>query len=510
MPGPTGIWARRVVAGAGVLVMVSALAGCRLRWTVEPLTADVDGPGSNDGTSGGARFSADGTKVVFGSEANDFGPDDRNGVSDVYIHDLATSTTSLVSVNTLGNAGSGYASEADISADGTKVVFASSSTDLGPPDGAPSVDVYMRDLVAGTTTMLSRNRSGTDSGNGLWGQSRDPVFSPDGTKVAFVSSGYLFGPRDPGERGQDDVDVLLHDLATGRTALVSVNAAGDNGGNGSSESPVFAPDGSAVYFVSRATDLGPANPYARAEIFRYDIATGDVTLMTTNVGGEAMAGWVAGSPVVSPDGRWLAFATDAADLGPTDTNRVRDLYARNLATGEMTLVTAKADGTDASSGANTVDDFDPEFDSTGTRLVFTTESSDLGPTDTNGQRDIYLHDFTAGEKVLVSVNAAGNDSAETVSLGGTFGRGGELVAFGSLAGDLGPRDDNDGWDIYVRDLKTGLTSIVSPTPNVAAAPHGNTYTGCLCGIYGFSPDGHRLLFSTYFSEVFIGDGIDDD
>ena len=135
----------------------------------------------------------------------------------------------------------------------------------------------------------------------------------------------------------------------------------------------------------------------------------------------------------------------------------------------------------------------------------------MGPVDTNGQEDIYLHDFTTGDNTLVSTDASGDDSGEYLSVGAVFGRNGQLVAFMSLAGDLGPEDDNEGWDIYVRDLTTGLTSIVSPQPNQAVGWHGSQFTGCLCEISGFTPDGRTLLFATYYSEVFVGgDGVDDD
>jgi Tol biopolymer transport system component len=438
---------RRMAIGAVVLTAAMVLGGCRFEFTVEALTADADGSGTNDGSSSGAQVSGDGTKVIFTSRASDLGPADTNGAMDVYLHDLESRTTSLVSVNTAGGA-----------------------------------------------TAL-----------GAW----DPELSADGTKVAFISTGDSFGPPDPYDNFDQDADVLLHDLTTGSTLLVSGNAAGDNGGNRRSEPPVFTPDGSALYFVSWADDLLPGDTNGRPDIYRYDIASGGLSLTTTNVAGAAANGSVIGSPLVSPDGRRLVFTTEASDLGPRDTNGGRDIYARDLVTGATSLVTVNAAGTDAAAGRN--DPYGVRFDSTGARLVYTTAASDMGPVDTNGQRDVYVHDFTTGEKVLVSADASGDDSGEYLSVGAAFGRDGELVAFASLAGDLGPEDDNEGWDIYVHDLTTGLTSIVSPQPNQAVAPHGSQYTGCLCEISGFTPDGRTLLLATYYGEVFVeGDGRDDD
>ena len=309
-----------MATGAVVLTAAMALGGCRFEFTVEALTADTDGPGTNDGTSSGAQLSADGTKVVFTSRASDLGPADTNGYIDVYLHDLASRTTSLVSVNTAGGATALGAYDPELSADGTKVVFVSGSADLGPPDEGVRSDVYVRNLVTGTTTMASRNPAGTGSGNGVFGRSDQPVISPDGTKVAFISTGDSFGPLDPYDNWDEDADVLLHDLTTGSTVLVSRNAAGDNGGNRRSEPPVFTPDGRALYFASRADDLVPGAANGQQHIYRYDIATDELSLATTNVSGAAANGSVVRGPLVSPDGRRLVFTTEASDLGPTDTN----------------------------------------------------------------------------------------------------------------------------------------------------------------------------------------------
>ena len=128
---------------------------------------------NTSGTDGGneasrdATMSADGTKVVFQSNAGDLGPDDAGAESDIYVRDLTTGTTDLVSVNmadTDGGDADSYAPR--ITPDGSKVVFESDASDLISDDAGNDRDILVRDLVAETTTLVSANAAGTDGGSG--------------------------------------------------------------------------------------------------------------------------------------------------------------------------------------------------------------------------------------------------------------------------------------------------------------------------------------------------------
>lgn len=490
---------RRALVASAVLVTAAALAGCRLEWTVEAVSINAAGTGTAHAASEKPVFSPDGSKIAFVSAASDLGSTDTNAAHDVYVRDLSTNTTTLVSVTGDGtDAGNLWSENPVFSPDGTKIAFVSASTDLGPPDQNHSGDVYVRDLVAGTTIMVSRNASGTGSGNGLHGPSVDPVFSPDGTTVAFWSGGDQFGPPDPALRGTD-FDVYLHDLTTGHTTLVSRNATGNDGGDGESDTPVFSPEGTGLYFVSRATDLGTVDSDNSSDIFRFDLATGAIDLVTSNATRTASANGWSYMPVVAPEGDSVAFVTDAADLGPTDTNGQRDVYIRDMASGTTSLASVDAAGADGGNGSS---EYDVAFDTTGTKLMFTSTATNLGPTDTNSVRDVYVRDLVTGETTLASANAAGDDSGAGISGGLGFGRNGDLVLFVSFASNLGPTDANGGCDLYVRDLTTGLTSIVSAKKNEAGAPNG--YTVCL-GTAMFNSDGDAVVFSSIASDLVAND-----
>jgi Tol biopolymer transport system component len=470
----------------------------------------------------GFVVSADGTKLAFESRAGDLGPTDTNGKQDVYVRDLAAGTTTLVSVDAAGTNGSnGDSSSPVFSPDGTKVAFVSTGSNLGavdtdkstcspspffPPSSAPCRDVYVRDLARRTTTLVSADAAGTDSGNA---DSWAPVFSPDGTKVAFESYAYDLGPTDtqicllglvPGHGPVYGpcADVYLRNLATGTSSMISVNAAGTNGGGGGdSRAPIFSPDGTDVAFESAAPDLvEPAVFWPRGQLLLRDLTTGTTRLVSTSPTGAPGNGLSFGA-VFSPDGGRLMFSSSSSNLGPThgfDPNSsADDIYIRDLASGATSQVSVDASGTDGGLGT------DPSFSPDGTKVVFTSGSSTLVATDTNDHPDVFLRDLTAGTTTLLSVNAAGNDSGDGTSSEARFNPEGTKVVFTSWADDLGPRDTatcpNDSGlrrtcvDVYVRDLPHHTTALASTnaghtdsSDNDAARP-------------AFTPDG-RIVYDT--------------
>jgi hypothetical protein len=116
---------------------------------------------------------------------NTGGSSNTNGTDDVFVRDLQASTTTLVSVNSAGtDSGNGLSFFPAISADGRFVVFGSISSDLVATDTNGFGDVFVRDLQMGTTTLVSINNAGNDSGNSGSGF---PVISADGRFVAFLS-----------------------------------------------------------------------------------------------------------------------------------------------------------------------------------------------------------------------------------------------------------------------------------------------------------------------------------
>ena len=172
-------------------------------------------------------ISADGRYVVFGSTGVELGTNDNNFAEDVFVRDLVAHTTSLVSVGSdgvsTGNLGS---TSPVISADGRFVAFSSAASNLVTNDNNGGGDIYVRDLQTGLTTLVTVNQSGTASGNGPEvGQSYTAgqfAISSDGRYVVFSS----LAPDLVSNDNNDRQDVFERDLLLGTTTLVSVNSAG--------------------------------------------------------------------------------------------------------------------------------------------------------------------------------------------------------------------------------------------------------------------------------------------
>ena len=156
-------------------------------------------PFSFDGgrnTPGQATVSADGQWVTFQSDATDLvgGVNDTNKAPDVFVRNLKTGQTQLVSATPVGKIGNGRSFQPIISPDGRYVAFLSAATDLsgttanGQLDsmaGSSTGNLYVRDLVTQTTRLIDASTDGKASNGGATGRL---VFSPDGKSLAFTDS----------------------------------------------------------------------------------------------------------------------------------------------------------------------------------------------------------------------------------------------------------------------------------------------------------------------------------
>lgn len=223
-------------------------------------------PGA-DSFSNGAAISGDGRHVAFQSRATNLVPGDGNGRDDVFVHDMEAGATQLVSVG-LGGAGADDSSDsAAISADGRYVAFTSGAGNLVAGDANGFVDVFVRDVEAGITILVSRAHDGSPADEHAY----DPCISDDGSIVAFHSDASNLVADDANGHGRD---VFVHDLASGTTRLVH-RAPGGGSGDGIAENCGLSGDGRQVAFESTSTNLVASDPNGNTnDIFRTE-AGGD-------------------------------------------------------------------------------------------------------------------------------------------------------------------------------------------------------------------------------------------
>jgi len=419
--------------------------------------AGVGGAGDSS-TATTAAF--DPSVIAFVSDAEDLVPGDGNGVSDVFVHDRATGTTQLVSVAAGGGtAGNGASTRPVVSNDGTKVAFVSVATDLVGGRVSGAGDVYVRDLAAGTTSLVSVDGMGGGGGNG---PSDGPTFSSDGRRLAFTSDASNLGPSD----ANGVSDVYVRDLVEASTTLVSVNAAGTGAGNGPSQNPSWAEDHStepdSLAFESQAGDLtSPTDSGVTWDVYVRRLAEGTTVLASVRAGRGGGGNGDSRNPVHGRD--FVVFESEASDLGATDGNGTTDIYLRDLRGATTSLLSANPSGV-AGSDASTW----PVIDNR-SAIYFQSDASDLVATDTNGTTDVFLR--TGPFTVLESVNAEGTDSGNGPSTmpGQLLDTGG--LAFNSEATDLGPPDTNGVVDVFTRH-SSGVTYAISANSSRRATGNG--------------------------------------
>jgi TolB protein len=365
---------------------------------------------------------------------------------------VTISATTLVTVNaSRSGPANGDSAVAAISANGRYVAFVSDASDLVPDDTNGTQDVFVRDLAKGVTMLVSRNHTGTASGNG---RSDAPVMSGSGRYIAFASHA-----SDLVEADTNGVqDVFVRDLATGLTTLISRDSAGMASGNGESFGPSISASGRSVAFVSFASNLVAGDTNATIDMFVRDLMTGATTLVSVNSSGTASGNFFTEFGRISADGRSVAFSSFASDLVARDTNNTQDVFVRNLKPGATSLVSANSAGTDSGNGSSG----GSAIDAKGRSVAFSSAASDLVPDGAGG--GVFLRDLRAGATTRVSVTTDGMPIAGAASP--VMSANGRSIGFLKVLYRFG---EDVGTDVYVRDLKRGVTVLVSestPGPGV--------------------------------------------
>ncbi len=229
--------------------------------------------GNND--SFDALISSNGATVVFFSYATDLIAGDTNSEGNLFAFNVATRAVQIVGVNSNGAPGNGSSFEAAVSADGRYVVFYSTSSDLVPNDNNQNGDVFLRDLVAGTTQLISITCNGGGSGNNL---SEYPQISADDRYVTFHS---YATDLTPGDFSLDSGSVFRRDLQAGSTVLVSEDLSLFGEGNGNSYNPTISDDGSVVSFLSLASDLILGDANGVSDAFAWTTGSSGIDLAIT-------------------------------------------------------------------------------------------------------------------------------------------------------------------------------------------------------------------------------------
>ena len=239
-------------------------------------------------------------------------------------------------------------------------------------------------------------------------------------------------------------DVVVKNLSTGAFTLVGANAAGTQvGGNISGLS--ISDDGRYVAFDSDADGLVAGDANGKADVFVKDLVTGALTLVSKNalgtVGDDASS-----DPVLSGDGRYLAFSSDADNLVAGDTNNAADVFRSDWQAGAIVRVSTAANGDQAGDLSGTV-----SISQDGRYVAFASEASNLVAGDGNKLRRRVRQRYPNRAPSTLPVKARPGKLATTIPSRRQLSRDGRTVAYTSLASNLTADDVNKPSSMFLRD-----------------------------------------------------------
>jgi len=515
----------------------------RTNQTTTLVSVNTTGTGGGNGDSQPRAISTNGQFVLFESSASNLVANDSNATGDVFIRDLVNRTTTLVSVNTNGFSGNGVSSNSVMTPDGRYVAFSSAASNLVPGDTNLIPDIFVRDMLAGTTSLISVGAVATNYPQSVALTSSDvPAITPDGRYVVFCStatnllpsvrtSGEVYvrdrvggstiwastGARGPWfassnypsvlscnyeisddgkyvayEAALSSGAILRYGLQSGLTDVIATNANA-TGSYPNIHTLDMTPDGRFIAFVSNNAPSLVTN----TAVYLWDAQSGLSTLASVNTNSLPSSGPIFDTPAVSSNGQYVAFLSSATDLTTNPLSGEYHLYLRDMLGATTTLLDADTNGNGAGVNSSTL----PVMSADGSVTVF--ESRNLLSDRRHVFNDIFARSRTASAPELIS---AGNPLLPSQTPDGINGltaysvsSNGQFVAFYSDADDLVPNDTNGLRDVFVRNLALGTNVLVSVQTNGISSGDGLSTDPAISG------DGRYVAFTSSADNLVAGD-----
>jgi len=468
-------------AVASVAAAASLALSCLALWSVHdaraarasPLdattilvSADVDG-GKGNGLDAAypPALAGEARHVAFASTSANLVPGDANGRSDVFVRDLDPATgiwrTSRISAAFSGGEADGDSFDPSVSADGRYVAFASDATNLVANDRNGTTDVFLWDRRGQAEDRIVRVSANGLGGDGN-GYSWEPSVSADGKVVSFLSEASNLVPGD----GNGYIDVFVWDRSASLGPLTLVSGGMSGQGDGGAWQQVLSADGSAVAFVSDATNLVPGDDNLSSDVFVHDGSTGRTTLESRASDGTVGDSW-SFFPAISADGGVVAFDSVASNFARNEGERP-DVFVRDRSTGRTTLVSVGPAAAKADHAS-----FAPSLSADGRWVAFDSYATNLVPQDANGYgSDVFVRDLVSETTTLASVDVTGMTQFDQ-AYNAAVSPDGDHVAFVGLSVSLDVVDAQ----YYLRGpLRSPLVLDASPPTSPATRPAVDTTT----------------------------------
>jgi hypothetical protein len=461
-------------------------------------------------TTAGPALSQEGATAAFASISSNLLFNQPAAGSQIYTrtscvgNGSCTPTTVLLSVGPNGIAANGPSTEPTIDSGAAHVIFTSTATDLtnytNPPPNirqiyweAPCTTSTSSSSTACTGAVLVSMGADGNPGNA---DSYNAAVSPDGNFVAFVSlaTNLVAGASVNGSTPQVYVRTMCGGATpvtqttagcTPTTYLVS-SADGITPANAPSSHPSVSSAGSYVAFASSATNLGAAAPNlsGQQEVFVQQVCqittsgcTTPFTFLGSTPDGLTPADAASGSPMISQEGRFIAFASAATNLGPL-TNGVQQIFVRDTCTSvgigttclPKTYLVSTPDGATPANGLSENPSMAEGCSGTGTStttcstsagpfIAFATLASNLGPNVTPGVENIFVRNTCLAVVTGVACSSTSNlasapggalpEPSNGSSIAPSISSDGHSVAFLSASTNLVPANTGGLEHVYL-------------------------------------------------------------
>ncbi|MCB0857980.1 MAG: PD40 domain-containing protein [Solirubrobacterales bacterium] len=419
-------------------------------------------------------------KVAFASRGNnlvDNAVTDTATDSSVYLKTMPSQASELISRATGANGvnADSRAHTPSISNNGERVIFSSDAGNLGA--GLDYYGVYVRDRSSSSTKLVSARNEyavfGVISGNGSWGTWAE---SGGGTPDSDYDLQGVF------RRNLNDNKIRYVSRPKGSAKVVSPGFSNYSDGG---ISRTLSANGRYMVFSTWSSRLPGGAPQVE-QVYRRDLATGKIVLVSRATGAKGAISEAASEPSISGDGNRVAFVAYNS-LDPADTNSVGDVYIRDISANQTILV-SRADGPGGAVGDDS--STAPSVNGDGSVVAFSTEATNLGYGD--GNPKVFTRDLGTNQTEIISrangeAGATANNTAELPAISSD----GSRITFASSATNLSPDDASSSRSIYLRDRNTDQTILISRAPGLAGA-------SITSFIYDstISPDGSRVAFVT--------------
>lgn len=290
--------------------------------TTKLISSSANGEEGN-GDSFAPTISVDGKSVAFESYASNLVESDKNGVRDIFVWHASNNKIETVSIGNSGKEADAESFEPAISGNGNLVAFTSTASNISATEkGISNNNVFLRDLQLGATIMISIDPTSKKGGGGS-----KPSISYDGNRIAFYSHSSTLVPND--NNGIWDIFLWEKNKTALKRVSLTANGKEREQGNESANrivAPSISGNGRYIAFATTASNMVSGDNNNFQDVFVYDIDAGSTILASNTSEGKPSNG---DSPIgqgekiaLSFDGNWVAFSTNATNLGTPAANIV--------------------------------------------------------------------------------------------------------------------------------------------------------------------------------------------